>query len=116
MLVEWGLVEQRHKAVLEVLDGASVTDVARRYGVSRHSVHAWLRHYANHGLAALADRSSRPGSCPHQMSPVIEVAVLEMRRAHPAWGPRTILTYMGRQGIEPLPGRSSVYRAWCAMG
>ena len=36
MLVELGLVEQRYKAVLEVLnDAASVTDVARRYGVSR---------------------------------------------------------------------------------
>ena len=34
MLVELGLVEQRYRAVLEVLDGAaSVTDVARRYGV-----------------------------------------------------------------------------------
>lgn len=28
MLVELGLVEQRHKAVLEVFDGATVTDVA----------------------------------------------------------------------------------------
>ena len=44
MLVELGLVEQRYKAVLEVLeDGASVTDVARRYGVGRQAVHAWLR-------------------------------------------------------------------------
>jgi hypothetical protein len=33
--VKPGLVEQRHKAVLEVTEGAtSVTDVARRYGVS----------------------------------------------------------------------------------
>lgn len=40
MLVELGLVEHRHKAVLEVFDGATVTDVARRYGVSRQSVHA----------------------------------------------------------------------------
>jgi hypothetical protein len=32
MLVELGLVEQRYQAVLEVLnDGASVTDVARRF-------------------------------------------------------------------------------------
>ena len=36
MLVELGLVEQRYQAVLEVLDdGATVTDVARRFGVSR---------------------------------------------------------------------------------
>ena len=51
MLVELGLVEQRYKAVIEVLDGAaSVTDVARRYGVGRQTVHAWLRRYAAEGL------------------------------------------------------------------
>ncbi len=47
MLVELGLVEQRYQAVLEVLnDGASITDVARRYGVARQTVHDWLRKYA----------------------------------------------------------------------
>jgi hypothetical protein len=34
VLVELGLVEQRYRAVLEVLDdGATVVEVARRYGV-----------------------------------------------------------------------------------
>jgi transposase-like protein len=66
MLVELGLVEQRYQAVLEVLnDGASVTDVARRYGVARQTVHDWLGKYAAEGLRGLADRSSRPLSCPH---------------------------------------------------
>ncbi len=92
MLVELGLVEQRHKAVLEVFDGSSVTDVARRYGVSRQSVHAWLRRYANQGLAGLADRSSKPDSCPHQMRQWLEAKVVEMRLAHRGGGPRTILS------------------------
>jgi hypothetical protein len=35
MLVELRLVEQRYQAVLEVLEGAAVTDVARRFGVAR---------------------------------------------------------------------------------
>ena len=74
MLVEWGVAEQRHRAVLEVLDGAAVTVVARRYGVSRQTVHRWLARYAGEGgLANLVDRSSRPGSCPHQMRPATEV-------------------------------------------
>ena len=73
MLVELGLVEQRYRAVLEVLDGAaSVTDVARRYGVGRQTVHTWLRRYAAEGLPGLADRSSRPSNCPHQMPPPVE--------------------------------------------
>jgi transposase-like protein len=64
VLVELNVVEQRYRAVLEVLDGASVTDVAVRYGVVRQTVHGWLRRYAaGDGLGGLADRSSRPVSC-----------------------------------------------------
>lgn len=116
MLVELGLVEQRHRAVLEVLDGASVTEVAVLYGVSRKTVHKWLRRYAADGLRGLADRSSRPESCPHQMPPVVEARVVEMRREHPGWGPRTIRTRLGREGVSPLPGRSSIHRALLRHG
>lgn len=67
MLVELGVVEHRYRAVLEVLnDGATVTDVARRDGVVRQTVHTWLREYASHGLAGPVDGSSRPATCPHQ--------------------------------------------------
>ena len=39
-----------YRAVLEVLEeGTSVTDVARRYGVARQTVHAWLARYAAGG-------------------------------------------------------------------
>jgi Homeodomain-like domain len=43
VLVELGLVEQRYRAVLVVLDdGATVVDVARRCGVARQTVHNLL--------------------------------------------------------------------------
>jgi transposase InsO family protein len=111
VLVVLGVVEQRHKAVLEVLDGANVTDVAAFYGVSRKTVHKWLRRYAADGLKGLTDRSTRPDTCPHQMAPIVEARVVEMRRAHPGWGPRTIRTCLEREGISPVPGRSSIHRA-----
>lgn len=57
MLVELRLVEQRHQAVLEVFAGVSITRVALRYGVTRQTVHRWLRRYAALGLAGLADAS-----------------------------------------------------------
>ncbi|HEX3828191.1 MAG TPA: IS481 family transposase [Sporichthyaceae bacterium] len=117
MLVELDVVEQRYRAVLEVLDGASVTDVARRYSVARQTVHGWLRRYGGAGgLSGLADRSSRPNSCPHQMSAAVEATVVAMRREHPGWGPATILWHLQRQGVEPLPGRSSVHRALLRHG
>ena len=110
MLVELKLVEQRYRAVMDVLDGMSVTDVARRNGVSRQSVHTWLRRYANGGMAALADKSTKPESCPHQMAPVVEARVVELRRSHPRWGPRSIRTHLANEGFSPVPGRSSIYR------
>ena len=94
MLVELGLVEQRLRAVQEVLDGATVTDVAVRNGVTRQTVHTWLRRYASSGVAGLVDKTSKPESCPHQMTPVTEARIVEMRRAHPGWGPRTIRTHL----------------------
>ncbi len=117
MLVELNLVEQRYRAVLEVLnDGASVTDVARRHGVVRQTVHEWLRRYAADGLGGLADHSSKPLSCPHQMAPELEARIVEMRRAHPGWGPRTILFWLDRAGVAPLPGRTSVERCLIRHG
>jgi len=112
VLVELGVVEQRYAAVLEVIrDGVTVTEVAHRYGVTRQTVHRWLRRYAARGLAGLVDWPARPESCPHQTPAEVEARIVEMRRAHPGWGPRTIVYHLGREGVEPLPSRSAVYRA-----
>ncbi|MCI0545155.1 MAG: IS481 family transposase [Actinobacteria bacterium] len=110
MLVELGLVEQRYQAVLEVLNGVPVTEVARRYGVARQTVHDWLRRYGSQGMAGLVDRSSKPQSCPHQTRAEIEVRICELRRAHPGWGPRTIGYQLERERVAPLPSRSAIYR------
>jgi transposase len=109
MLTELSVVEQRFLAVKEVLDGAKITDVATRYGVDRRTIHRWVLRYANEGLGALADRSSRPDRCPHQMAPEIEALIVSLRRAHPGWGPRTILSKLRRDLQEPS-SRSSIYR------
>jgi transposase InsO family protein len=117
VLVELGLVEQRYQVVLEVLnDVATVTEVARRNGVARQTVHEWLRRYAAHGLAGLVDGSARPLSCPHQMSAVVEARIIELRREHPGWGPRTIEHRLAREGVAPVPGRSSIYRCLVRHG
>ncbi len=106
------MTEQRYQAVLAVIsDGETVTDVAARFGVSRKTVHAWLARYEAGGLGNLGDRSHRPRSCPHQISGAVEAAIARMRSSHPSWGPRRIVYELGRQGLEPVPSESAVYRA-----
>lgn len=79
-------------------------------------MHGWLTRYATAGLGGLADRTSRPLSCPHQMDAVVEARIVELRRAHPGWGPRTILYWLERDGVVPLPGRTSVERCLIRHG
>jgi transposase InsO family protein len=112
VLWELSVVEQRYNAVMEVLrDGQSVVEVADRYGVSRQAVHRWLRRYAQGGLDALADRSHRPRSCPHQLPEAVENLIYQLRRAHPGWGPRRLGHELARRGVDPVPSRASIYRA-----
>jgi len=111
VLVELSVMEQRYQAVLAVVqDGWQVSEVARRLGVSRQSVHAWLVRYERGGLPALADRSHRPGTCPHQTPAEIEAQICELRREHPGWGPRRIEHHLRRLGLQPVPSRSAIYR------
>ena len=116
MVRELSVQEQKYLAVIAVLsDGRSVTEVAQQWGVSRQSVHAWLRRYEESGMPGLQPRSTRPGSCPHQMPGAVEARILELRRAHPGWGPRRILYELQRVG-GPVPSRSAIYRCLVRAG
>src|SRR3954447_2058227 len=96
---EMSVAEQRYLAVLAVIaDGHDVASVAQQWGVSRQTLHAWLGRYEVGGLEGLADRSHRPRSCPHQMPAPVEAAVLELRRLHPAWGPRRLVVELAGRG------------------
>jgi transposase len=99
-LVVLSKVEQRLDAVRAVLAGASVVEVAAAFGVSRISVHAWLRRYLAEGLAGLVDRSHRPRSCPHQVSDSVAVLVAEVRRQHPRWGAKRLRMELLRKPPE----------------
>ena len=56
------------------------------------------------------------------MAGVVEARILEMRRAHPGWGPRRILYELGKAelagdlGQEPVPSRSAIYRCLVRAG
>jgi transposase InsO family protein len=108
---ELSVAEQRYEAVRAVIaDGETVTSVAARFGVSRKTVHVWLAKYEAGGLQGLGDGSHRPRSCPHQMPAEVEVALVELRLAHPSWGPRRLVFELVKRGM-PAVSESAAYRA-----
>jgi transposase InsO family protein len=112
VLVALSVVEQRYRAVMAVMDGARISEVAGEVGVSRQSLHVWLARYRRDGLAGLVDRSHRPRSCPHRASAELEAVVCELRRDHPRWGALRILHELMRGPAPPesLPSRATINR------
>ncbi len=109
MLRELNVVEQRYRAVLEVLSGIPVIEVAERYGVARQTVHRWMARYQADGIAGLAERSHAPRHHPWRIAADVEAVLCELRRAHRRWGPRRLVFELDRRGY-PAVSRSTVYR------
>ena len=103
------MVEQRYQAILEVLDGTPVIEVAQRFGVSRQTVHRWVARYRESGLAGLADRSHAPKAHPWRVSAEVEAVICDLRAAHRGWGPRRLVFELERRGHLGV-SRSTVYR------
>src|ERR1700761_9002060 len=105
----WGsALERREEFVrLAVRAGANVSELCRRFGVSRSNGYKWLRRYEAQGRVGLEERSRRPGSSPGRTSPELEAKVLAVRAAHPAWGGRKIHRVLERERLEP-PSPSTI--------
>ncbi|MFF2007400.1 helix-turn-helix domain-containing protein [Kitasatospora sp. NPDC058201] len=109
-------VEHRFRAVAEVLDGAPVAEVARRYGTSRQSLRTWLRRFREGGRHELKDRSRRPHTSPSRVPVDVEAAVCQLRQTYPRWGARRIAHELAERGIADAPGRSTVHRILVSNG
>jgi putative transposase len=87
----------------------TVTELCRRYGVSRRTGYKWLARYEEEGPFGLYERSRRPQRCPHRTHEGIVEAILETRQRHPRWGAKKLLKLVQRKHPRwTLPARSTV--------
>lgn len=92
---------------LAMAEGANVTQLCDRFGVSRGCGYKWLGRFRRDGEAGLAELSRRPHGSPSQTQAGIEAAVLAVRSEHPAWGGRKIAAVLKREGLAP-PSPSTI--------
>jgi transposase InsO family protein len=86
-----GVVEKRKQFLAEYKSGQwTMTELCRLYGITRPTGYAVLRRFAEQGEAGLEERSRAPRWHPNQTARAIEEPVLELRREHMRWGPRTL--------------------------
>ena len=88
-------VFERHLACTRVrAEGWSVTQAAAAVGVSRQTVHKWLRRFSAEGLAGLGERSSRPWRMPRLTRIDLTVRICSERLAR-RWGPHRLSYLLG---------------------
>jgi transposase InsO family protein len=124
-------VFERYLACIRVLERHwSVSAAAQAAGVSRQTIHKWLRRYRTEGVPGLADRSSRPWRMPGLTRIDLAVRICIERLAR-RWGPHLIGYLLGvarstvyavlrraqLNRLDALRGRRAVVRyEWPAAG
>lgn len=93
---------------LAAQEGANMSELCRRYGISRKTGYKWLGRYRAERVAGLTDRPRRPKRSPRRCSEAIELAVLAERDAHPVWGGRKLRTRLAGTPIRPVPAASTI--------
>ncbi len=96
---------KREFVELALQEGANRRELCRRFGIGAKAAYALLGRFAQEGEAAFIARSRRPLASPLRTPASMEAALLELRRAHPAWGGRKLarrLVELGHQGV-PSP-------------
>lgn len=86
----------------------SISELSRRFGVSRKTAYKWVGRFESHGQAGLEDRSRRPMQVRSPTPPEVVQKVLEVRDAHPRWGGRKIRRVLQRQGELEVPSPSTI--------
>jgi transposase InsO family protein len=105
---ELSVSEQRLAMVHRVITlKHSVVAAAAEFGVSRKTVHKWLKRYRARERFALEDRSRRPHRSPAKTTDVVERAVVDVR-GRLGWGARKIHATLVNQRVADLPSARTV--------
>jgi transposase InsO family protein len=89
------------------LPGANITQLCRRFGISRKTGYKWLGR-SQSDLLDLGDRSRRPHTSPRQTVPGLQAHVIAIRQRYPFYGGRKIRHLLLRQGVQSPPAASTI--------
>jgi putative transposase len=103
-------MSERIKMIMEEVEGVrgSKADLARRYGVSRKTLHKWLQRYKEGSWDGLKNLSRAPHTHPNALLPEVVARILELKRRYPFWGaPKLRKNLLDRYG-EETPAESTI--------
>jgi transposase InsO family protein len=103
------LMSQRKEFVtLALHEGANLTELCNGFEISRKTGYKWIKRFLEEGDTGLQDRSRQPHRSPKKTALAIETDVIQVRKAHPAWGGRKIHSRLQALGRTQVPAASTI--------
>lgn len=95
---------------------ANISQLCRRFGISRPTGYKWLHRWKSDGIKGLVDQSRQPHQSANQTPLAIEQLVIDARNTHQNWGGRKIKRWLAdeitRDNIdidaEQIPAASTI--------
>lgn len=108
---ESSVMEERLRFVARLLEGETMTEVCRDFGISRKTGYKIYSRYQAEGVYALNDRSRRPVRYANQLPEQIEDQIVSLKRNKPHWGARKIRELLIRKmaGDIRIPAKSTIH-------
>jgi putative transposase len=103
-------MSERTRFIADLLrDEEPFSAVCRRYGISRNCGYKWLARFKEAGEAGLQPHSRARNTHDNATPDDVVDELLDVRRAHPSWGPRKVVAWMQRSRPEiAVPCTSTV--------
>lgn len=83
--------------------------LCQEYGISEKTGYKWKNRFIEKGTSGLADMSRRPKKSPKQLDEDAVIKIIQIRRAHPYWGPKKIQILLKKE-LKEIPSESSIKR------
>ena len=108
---ECSVMDERVRFVGRLLEGDSMTEVCREFGISRKTGYKIFARYKDYGVEALSDRSRRPVRYANQLPSQIESLIVKYKQERPHWGARKIRELLVRRldGDFRIPAKSTIH-------
>ena len=103
--IEQSIMSQRIEfCILASKSESNMSDLCRRFNITRRTGYKWLERYLDQGLPGLEEKSRRPHTFPNQTPPHIDQYVVELRKNDQEWGSKKlhkIISNHKEQGLYP---------------
>lgn len=109
-------MDQRIEFAMKAISTDNFGQLCQEYGISRKTGYKWRERFVTEGIAGMQEQSRRPRSHANELSEDIICEIVQLKLAHPHWGPRKIRELYRRKHPGATPSESSFKRVLERVG